>query len=201
MVMLHGICNHVIYTPVDKVKNLASSDDEYDSDRNDDILNDTSDSEFSGFVSEDVSSTSDEEIDENPVDWQQKTPFPDTWMKTIMATSPHVRYVLDPSCQTSSTRILPGLWTISVCLFLVKYTRAWQEKPTHTQNSVNKIEVSGIRHGPRHPVRKFAPTWDSKLLWEHLHGTSMRIIGRTMIFLGCVVFKSVMSRNRYAKLT
>ena len=69
-----------------------------------------------------------------------------------MATSPHVRYVLDRSCQTSSTRTLPGLWTILVGLFLRTFTRGWQEKQTHTQNSVNKIKVSGIRHGPRHPV-------------------------------------------------
>ena len=69
MVLFRGTCNHVIYTTVDEVKNMASSY-EYDSDldRVYGILNDISKSEFSGFESEVVSSSSDEEIDENPVD-------------------------------------------------------------------------------------------------------------------------------------
>lgn len=50
---------------------MASSD-EYDSDCNRvfDILNDSSGSEFSGFDSDDVASSSDEEDDRNPADLQ-----------------------------------------------------------------------------------------------------------------------------------
>ena len=69
--MFRGTCNHVIYTPVDEVKKqcVIGLRVWFWSDRVYDILNDSSDSEFSGFVSEDVSSSSDEKIDENPVDW------------------------------------------------------------------------------------------------------------------------------------
>lgn len=71
MVMIRGTDDHVINTPVNEVKKMASSD-EYDSDldRVFDILNDSSGSEFSGFDSDDVSSSSDEEDDRNPTDWQ-----------------------------------------------------------------------------------------------------------------------------------
>ena len=124
IILFRGTCNNVIYTPVNEVKKMTSSY-EYDSDldRVNGILNDISKSEFSLFDSECVASRSDEELDEHPVDWQQKTRFPDTWMKTIMATFPHVRYVLDRSCQTTSKRTLPGVLTISVCLFLRTFTR------------------------------------------------------------------------------
>lgn len=58
-------------TPVNEVKKMASSD-EYDSDldRVFDILNDSSGSQFSGFDSDNVASSSDEEDDRNPADWQ-----------------------------------------------------------------------------------------------------------------------------------
>lgn len=61
----------MINTPVNEVKKIASSG-EYDSDldRVFDILNDSSGFEFSGFDSDDVASSSDEEDDRNPTDWQ-----------------------------------------------------------------------------------------------------------------------------------
>lgn len=71
MVKIRGTGYHVIQTPVNEVKKMASSD-EYDSDldRVFDILNDSSGSEFSGFDSDNVASISDEEDNRNPADWQ-----------------------------------------------------------------------------------------------------------------------------------
>lgn len=71
MVKIRGTGYHVIQTPVNEVKKMASSD-EYDSDldRVFDILNDFSGSEFSGFDSDNVASSSDEEDNRNPADWQ-----------------------------------------------------------------------------------------------------------------------------------
>ena len=202
MVLFRGTCDHVIYTPVDEVKNMASSDD-YDSDldRVYDILNDTSESEFSGFDSEDVSSSSDEEIDENPVDWQRNNPNPQHLDDNNNGDIPTCALRPGPKLPDDFNKDTAGpLDYFSLFVPEEIYERMARETNAYA-------ELCQQDKGER----------DSA--WTETSGEEIRAyLGLNIVmgasprhqyedywkdddFLGCVGFKSVMSRDRYAKLT